>query len=84
MKHEFARYHLGAWRFLIGVLQLSAAGGLLMGLSQPWMGRAAAAGLALMMLAGVCVRIKIKDSVPQMVPALFYLLLNGYLYAVGF
>lgn len=84
MKREFERYHLGAWRSLIGTLQLGAAAGLLAGLSQPWIGRAAAAGLALMMLAGVCVRIKIKDTVPQMIPALFYMLLNAYLWVAGF
>lgn len=84
MKREFKRYHLGAWRPLIGALQLSASAGLLAGLSQPWMGRAAAAGLAMMMLTGVGVRIKIKDSIPQMVPALFYFALNAYLCAAAF
>lgn len=84
MKREFMRYRLGAWRPLIGALQLSASVGLLAGLSQPWMGRAAAAGLAMMMLTGVGVRIKIKDSLPQTMPALFYLALNAYLYVAGF
>ena len=84
MKRELERYRLGAWRPLIGALQLSAAAGLLLGLSQPGMGRAAAAGLALMMLAGVGVRIRIRDTFWQMVPALFYLLLNAYLFAAGF
>jgi len=84
MKREFVRYRLGAWRPLVGTLQLAAAAGLLAGLSQPWLGRAAAAGLAVMMLTGVLVRIKIKDTVPQMIPALAYLLLNAYLCVAGF
>jgi len=84
MKREFERYRLGAWRSLVGALQMGAAAGLLAGLEQPWLGRAAAAGLAVMMLTGVCVRIKIKDTVPQMIPALFYLLLNAYLGVAGF
>jgi uncharacterized membrane protein YkgB len=84
MKREFRRYHLGAWRPLIGALQLGASAGLLAGLSQPWMGRAAAAGLAMMMLTGVCVRIKIKDSLMQTLPALFYMALNAYLCVAGF
>ena len=84
MKREFMRYHFGAWGPLIGALQLSASVGLLAGLSQPWMGRAAAAGLAMMMLTGVCVRIKIKDSLLQTLPALFYMALNAYLCVVGF
>lgn len=79
MKQEFNRYRLGAQRVVVGMLQLVAGLGLLAGMSQPWMGRAAAGGLALMMLVAVLVRIRIKDSLPQTVPALFYLVLNTYL-----
>jgi uncharacterized membrane protein YkgB len=79
MKQEFNRYRLGAQRVVVGVLQVVAGLGLLAGMSQPWMGRAAAGGLALMMLVAVLVRIRIKDSLPQTVPALFYLVLNAYL-----
>ncbi len=84
LKREFDRYHLGSLRALTGGLQLCAALGLLAGLSQPWMGRAAAAGLALMMLVAVGVRIKIKDSLLQTTPALFYLALNAYLCLAAF
>lgn len=79
LKREFDRYRFGSQRALIGGLQLCAALGLLAGLSQPRMGRAAAAGLALMMLVAVGVRIKIKDSLLQTASALFYLILNAYL-----
>ena len=84
MKREFARYQLGSQRVLVGGLQLCAAIGLLAGLSQPWMGRAAAAGLAVMMLVAVGVRIKIKDTLPQTTPALLYLVLNAYLCLAAF
>jgi len=84
LKREFDHYGLGSQRALIGGLQLCAAVGLLAGLSQPWMGRAAAAGLALMMLVGVGVRIKIKDTLMQTTPALFYLVLNAYLCLAAF
>lgn len=84
LKQEFVRYGFGSLRTLIGGLQLCAGVGLLAGLSQPWMGRAAAGGLALMMLGAVGVRIKIKDTLVQTIPALFYLVLNGYLFAAGF
>ena len=63
---------------------MCAALGLLAGLSEPWMGRAAAAGLALMMLGAVGVRIKIKDTFLQTIPALFYLVLNAYLCLAAF
>ena len=84
LNREFDRYGFGSQRALIGGLQLCAALGLLAGLSQPWMGRAAAAGLALMMLVAVGVRIRIKDSLLQTTPALFYLALNTYLFLAAF
>ncbi|MEO8352545.1 MAG: DoxX family protein, partial [Chthoniobacteraceae bacterium] len=84
MKREFERYGVGSLRGLVGGLQLCGAIGLLVGLSQPWMGRAAAAGLAVLMLLGVGVRIKIKDSLLQTTPALFYMVLNAYLFCAAF
>ena len=84
MKREFDRYGVGAQRALIGGLQVCAAIGLMAGLSQPWMGRAAAAGLALMMLVAVGVRIKIKDTLVQTTPAVIYLALNAYLSLAAF
>lgn len=84
MKREFERYRLGSQRALIGVLQLVGAAGLLAGLNEPWAGRWSAAGLALMMLLAVGVRIKIKDSLVQTTPALIYLVLNVYLWRAAF
>jgi len=84
MEQEFLRYRLGSQRLLVGVLQVCAGVGLLAGLSQPWMGQIAAAGLALMMLLAVGVRFQIKDSLLQTLPALFYLVLNAYLLWAGF
>ncbi len=84
MKREFERYRLGSQRTLVGGLQVLAAIGLLGGLGEPWMRRAAAAGLALMMLVAVGVRIKIKDTLPQTIPALGYLALNAYLGLAAF
>jgi hypothetical protein len=84
MKREFERYKLVQHRMLIGSLQLLAAFGLLAGLSEPWMGRSAAAGLALMMLVGVIVRFRINDSLLQMTPAFLYMLLNAYLSLAAF
>lgn len=84
LRREFVRYGIGGQRVLVGVLQCLAGVGLLGGLSQPWMGQAAAGGLALMMLVAVLVRIRIKDSLLQTTPALFYLGLNTYLCLEGF
>jgi uncharacterized membrane protein YkgB len=84
MKQEFVRYRLGSQRVLVGFLQWCAGLGLLAGMIQPWMGQAAAGGLALMMLVAVVVRIQIKDSLLQALPALFYLALNVYLCLAAF
>jgi uncharacterized membrane protein YkgB len=65
-------------------LQWFAGIGLLAGMIQPWLGQLAAGGLALMMLIAVIVRIQIRDSLPQTLPALFYLALNAYLCLAGF
>ena len=84
MKREFLRYRLGSLRVLVGLLQLCAGIGLLAGMSVPWMGQVAAGGLAMMMLVAVVVRIQIKDSMLQTIPALLYLVLNTYLLLAGF
>lgn len=84
LEREFARYRLPSQRILVGGLQWAAGIGLLAGLFEPWMGRAAAAGLSLMMLIAVGVRIRIKDTLVQTTPAVFYLLLNTYLFLAAF
>ena len=84
MKEQFVRYRLGPQRLLVGTLQCGAGLGLLAGLVQPWLGQAAAGGLALMMLLAVGVRFQIQDNLLQTLPALFYLVLNAYLMLAGF
>ena len=61
------------------MLQLLGAAGLLVGFYIPWVGQLSAGGLAVMMLCGVGVRIKIKDTVVQTLPASGYMALNAYL-----
>jgi len=63
----------------VGVLQLLGSAGLLLGFQMPWVGQLSAGGLAVMMLCGVGVRIKIKDTVAQTLPAFSYMVLNAYL-----
>lgn len=83
MQQEFHRFGLARYRCLTGVLQLVGAMGVLAGLALPALGCVAAAGLALLMLLGFGVRLKIRDGLVQSSPALFYLGVNLYL-AVGF
>lgn len=84
LRQEFRRYQLGAQCRLVGVLQCLAALGLIAGFWMPSLGQAAAAGLALMMLFALGVRIRIRDRFAQMLPAMGYLALNTYLCAAGF
>lgn len=80
---EFDRYRLANLRPLVGCLQLAGSAGLVGGLWFAVLGAGAAAGLAVLMLMGFVVRLRLKDTAIQMSPALIYLLLNAYL-AVAF
>jgi hypothetical protein len=84
MKREFIRYRLASQRITVGALQWFAGIGLLSGLTQPLLGQLAAGGLSLMMLVAIIVRIRIKDTLLQTIPALLYLTLNAYLCIAGF
>lgn len=84
LQGEFRRYQLGAQCRLVGILQCLAALGLVAGFWLPWLGQAAAGGLALMMLVALGVRIRIGDNFVQILPALGYLALNAYLCVSGF
>jgi len=84
MRQEFERYQMGRQRILVGLLQWAAGAGLIAGLWMPWLGQAAAAGLALMMAVALVVRIRIHDKPYLMLPAAGYLALNAYLCFAGF
>lgn len=84
MKREYVRYGVPHFRSLIGGLQLAGGLGLFAGFAVPLCGQSAAGGLAILMLAGVGVRIRIKDGLMQTLPAAFYLVLNAYLAVAGF
>ncbi len=84
MQREYVRYGVSKFRNLVGGLQIAGALGLLVGFTLPLIGQLAAAGLALLMIAGVGVRIHIKDSLVQTLPAAIYFGLNAYLTVAGF
>ena len=73
------RYGLVKQRPFIGSLQILGATGLILGyLFSPVLGIISAAGLAILMILGIIVRIKIKDSLLQSMPALGYALINSF------
>jgi hypothetical protein len=77
---EFTRWGYEKQRILIGSAQLVGGTGLLMSLQWPVLGLFASGGLAILMFFGVLVRIKIKDSFLQMLPAFLFFLLNSFLF----
>jgi len=79
LKKEFIRFGFSAERGVIGLLQICGALGLIGGLWIPPLGKASAGGLALMMLVGILVRIKIRDGLLKTTPAVLYFFANAYL-----
>lgn len=80
MVTEFERYGLSRYRKLNGYLQLVGAIALLVGLFYRPLALVGSAGLVILMLMGLMVRIRIKDSLWQSSPAIFYMLLNSYIF----
>ena len=80
MKSEFNRFGLEKLGALTAVLELLGAFGLLVGLRFHPLLLVSAGGLAILMLLGVAVRIKMKDSLLISLPATFYMLLNAYIF----
>lgn len=77
MQVEFERYHLSKFRTLVGWLEVLGGLGVLVGHRWPPLMVFSAAGLALLMLLGIGVRIKIRDSVLQTLPASVLFLVNA-------
>lgn len=80
MKSEFKRFGLEKLGLFIIILQALGAMGILVGLFYKPILIIASLGLALLMLAGVIVRIILKDSLLITIPAIFYMLLNAFVF----
>ena len=80
LKDEFKRYGLEKFGPLTAILEILGATGLLVGLRVPFILSLAAAGLALLMLLGFGVRIKIKDGFWLSLPSFLFMLLNAYIF----
>ncbi|MEZ7499008.1 DoxX family protein [Flavobacterium sp. Arc3] len=79
MKNEFKRFGLEKFGPLTALLELAGATGLFIGLQNHTVLVLSSAGLALLMLLGTGVRIKMKDSLLVSLPAFFYFLLNAFI-----
>jgi len=76
---EFERYGVPQFRTVVGLLQLLGALGIALGFWSPTLQLLSTFALAILMLLGFGVRLKIRDNFIQSFPAFFYFLLNLYL-----
>jgi len=79
MRNEFERFGMRKLGLVIILLQFLGAVGLLVGLWFTPILTLASLGLALLMLAGLIVRMRSKDSLWVSLPALFFFGLNAYI-----
>jgi len=69
LREEFTRYGLPRVRSIVGVLEVLGGAAVLLGLVFPPLGAFGAAGLCLLMLLGLSVRVRIHDAPRRMLPA---------------
>ena len=83
MKIEFKRFGLGKIGLLTIILEFIGAVGLIVGLKFNLLLVVSSFGLALLMLVGLIVRIRLKDTVWVSLPALLFMGLNTYIFWVS-
>ena len=80
MKNEFKRFNLEKLGRLTIILEFLGATGLLVGIAYDLLLPISSAGLSLLMLCGLIIRVRLKDSVWISLPAGFFMLLNFYIF----
>ena len=80
MISEYERWGYQNQRLILCACQISGGLGLLVGLVIPFMLSLASFLLTCMMIVAVMVRIKLKDRLVDMLPALFYALINLFVF----
>lgn len=80
MKREFKRFGLEKFGILTIILQFLGATGLLVGIIFKPILIISSLGLSVLMMAGLVVRIKLKDSFLVSFPAFFFMALNTYIF----
>ncbi len=80
MKSEFKRFGFERAGPITAILELLGALGLLIGLKFHLVLLISSGGLAILMLLGVGIRIKVRDTLLAILPALFFMVLNAYIF----
>ncbi|MCX6228172.1 MAG: DoxX family protein [Bacteroidia bacterium] len=83
MKLEFKRFGLEKFGAPTAILEVLGGAGLLVGIKYNPILLVAAGGLSLLMLLGVIVRIKLKDSIWITLPAFIFMALNGTIFFIS-
>jgi len=83
MKKEFERFNLKNLGLFVIILEIVGAIGLVVGLFFKPLLLLSSGGLAILMFLGLITRIKSKDSFLVSLPALFFMILNAYIFYVG-
>tara|TARA_B100001093_G_scaffold139456_1_gene132027 strand:- start:491 stop:748 length:258 start_codon:yes stop_codon:yes gene_type:complete len=83
MKLEFKRFELEKFSSMVIGFQFLGASGLLAGFYYKPILIISSLGLTLLMLLGVMVRIRMRDSLLVSFPAFFYMCLNGYIFWIS-
>lgn len=76
MKLEFERYQLSGFRKLVGALETLGGLGVWIGVWYEPLLIFSAGGLSLLMLLGLLVRLRLRDPIPQLLPAALLMLIN--------
>lgn len=76
MVNEYQRWGFGKYRKLIGISQILCGAGLLIGLKYLALLQFASLSLIIMMSLAILVRVKIKDNISEVLPAISYLVLS--------
>jgi hypothetical protein len=83
MKSEFKRFNLRRLGPFIIIFELVGAFGLLIGLFFNPLLLLSSGGLSLLMFLGLITRFKVNDNFLASFPALFFMILNGYIFYLG-
>lgn len=83
MKSEFVRFKLKEFTFIIGTLEVLGGLGLIFGTYNINFLISSSFCLAFLMLLGIFARLRVKDNIIQLLPALLFLFLNSYIFIIS-
>lgn len=79
MAAEFERFSVARFRILIGLLEVAGGLGVVFSFLYPPLMILSASGLFLLMVSVVIMRLRLKDPLVELVPALVLALITAYL-----